>query len=102
MVVMCSALENKMVAGVLESILRFREEMNDAGQISLKRDCQRSQWMWNNLKNELVSVMMKDPIIAKMADDLRNDLVSGNVCPRSAAKLLLSNFLKHHDKAFIH
>lgn len=95
---MCSALENNvMVANVLKSILQFREVMSETGQISVKRDFQRSQWMWNQLKNQLISVVMKDPVLAKMAGDLRKDLVTGHTCPRTAARLLLSNFLKNRE-----
>ncbi|DBA00896.1 TPA: hypothetical protein N0F65_006096 [Lagenidium giganteum] len=95
---MCSAIEKQGIDKVWDVIADYRSTMNELNKITHKRNVQSSKWMWNQLNEQLMRAVSRNPTVKKQAEKMNQDLVMGYVSPRSAATHILDLFLtSQHD-----
>lgn len=95
---MCSALEHSGIDAIWETMETYQRDMSENGEIFRKRKIQRSHWMWNQLQDELMSLVHQNPALNDLANELQNHLTTGDMSPRSAARELLGAFCQQLAK----
>lgn len=90
---LCSALERTRVAEVWGEITRCSQCFWDTGFIHLKRREQGRHWMWNSLEDQLTRLAHASPAVQAAARRLEDALTESTLTPRSAAEVLLAEFL---------
>lgn len=92
-VLLASAIEDRGVAEIWASILKFRALLGESGLADLRK-AQARAWMWTDVREGLVGAMAGDREISVLAQRLEADVESGRVTPPQAAAQLLGRFLK--------
>ena len=89
----CSALTGEDVAKVKEDVLRFRAEMDAVGELDRKRREQARSWMWAEFADQVVAAAKSDARVLGKAAGLVEELATGKLAPRFAARMLTEEFL---------
>ena len=92
-VLLASAIEDRGVAEIWASILKFRALLGESGLADLRK-AQARAWMWTDVREGLVGALAGDREISVLAQRLEADVESGRVTPPQAAAQLLGRFLK--------
>jgi LAO/AO transport system kinase len=93
-VVACSALSGEQMAGIWETIERYRESQNSAGAIEENRSAQARDWMWNEIGADLVERLKQSPAVQARVMELEQAVAEGKLSPTTAADELVASFLK--------
>ncbi|KAF4030225.1 hypothetical protein GN244_ATG18009 [Phytophthora infestans] len=68
--------------------------MGELDKIAQKRNTQSSNWMWNQLYEQLMRSVSRSAPVRLIAEKMKKDLDHGFISPRSAAATVLELFLK--------
>lgn len=91
-VLQCSALENRGIDKVWDTIGRFRAQMGEA--LAERRAEQARSWLWRELGDGLLDALRSHPAVAAALPGLEADVVAGRLLPTAAARRLLGRFLE--------
>jgi LAO/AO transport system kinase len=90
-VLQCSALENRGIDTVWDTIGSFRAQMGEA--LAERRADQARSWLWRELGDGLLDALRGHPAVAKALPGLEAEVAAGRLLPTAAARRLLERFL---------
>lgn len=88
----CSALNNLGIDKVWDGIGDYRRILGDDGSIARRRGEQAQAWMWNEIRESLISAFQADPAVRAELSGLERAAASSSVTPGAAARRLLDLF----------
>ncbi|MFV3076660.1 methylmalonyl Co-A mutase-associated GTPase MeaB [Niveispirillum fermenti] len=91
-VLSCSALNNAGIDGVWDSIGDYRRILDDSGDIDRRRADQARAWMWNEIRENLLSAFQADGAVRAELPGLEAATAAGAITPGAAARRLLDLF----------
>jgi len=89
-VMTCSALEEKGLTEVWETITTHKQIMTSTGELEKKRQDQSMSWMWFLVNEGLERWFYRHPEIQKLLPGIKHDVEIGKVAPTRAADELVS------------
>ena len=84
-----SALGQRGIAEFWQEIERYRETMNESGELGEKRRRQAVDWMWGLIHSGLLHYFQEHPAVHEALPGLTRDVAEGRTTPGSAAQRLL-------------
>jgi len=90
-VMTCSALTGEGVAGIWETIERFRKAVGPQGT-ARRRAEQARAWMWNEVGETLLAALRKHPEVKRLVGGLEREVEAGKTTPAAAARRMLEVF----------
>lgn len=87
-----SSLTKEGLPELWEKIKEFREKSTESGSLERKRQRQQTVWMWNHIRDNIMSLFKKHPPIARKIPKYEHLVAKGAVTPGYAADLLLQDF----------
>lgn len=91
-VLSCSALNNIGIDAVWNGIGDYRRILGEDGAIAHRRADQAKAWMWNEIRENLLTAFQADPAVRAELAALENAAASAAVTPGAAARRLLALF----------
>lgn len=88
----CSALNNLGIDKVWDGIGEYRRILGDDGSIARRRAEQAQAWMWNEIRESLISAFQADPAVRAELAGLERAAADSSVTPGAAARRLLELF----------
>ena len=67
----------------------YREHLKTTGKWEVRRQKQKSYWMWKQFTRMMQDRILENPDLAQHAKELESELLQGNLTPRVAAQGLL-------------
>ena len=95
----CSALENEGVREAWETMKRYREMLEQDGQLATRRASQARSWMWAEVNDYLLNALRSDPELGQEIPRLEAAVSEGRLPPNVAARQLLERFMSHLESA---
>ena len=86
---LCSALERRGVAEAWAMAERYRAELGASGDIERGRADQAREWLWREVREQLIADLADDPDLGTAIAGLEADVVAGRIPPTDAARQLL-------------
>ena len=89
-----SSLTHDGLPELWTKVTDYRDVMSKAGEIERKRRQQQTVWMWNHIRESILMLFKRHPVIC---DDIAKyeDLVAkGAIAPGYAADILLHTFVE--------
>jgi LAO/AO transport system kinase len=93
---LCSALHNQGIAELWQTVVKFKETMQQSGELAKKRQLQANDWMWTLVMDDLKELFMRDKHVAAMLDQVQAGVSQGITTPGAAARRLLETFRRSH------
>ncbi|WP_366657679.1 methylmalonyl Co-A mutase-associated GTPase MeaB [Fodinicurvata sp. EGI_FJ10296] len=93
-VLQCSALEERGLDRVWESVAAFREARISAGLFHKNRERQALSWMWSEIRDTLLERFRADAGVRARLAEIEQAVADGTITPSGAADTLLGTFLK--------
>ncbi|CAD6193976.1 unnamed protein product [Caenorhabditis auriculariae] len=91
--VMRSSIMNPTSIGdVCSTLYEFWDTVGPSGDLEKRRQYQLKKWMWNHVKDEIMTVFQKHPKIAGMSSRLESDIKEGKMTPGLAAEKMIRTF----------
>ena len=90
-VLTCSALEGSGVQDVWEQVLGHRAHLGDAG-LTRKRAEQQLDFTWTLVRDELAERLKRSPAVGAIRDDVRREVLSGELPATVAADRILAAY----------
>ena len=87
-----SALEGKGLDIVWDDICRFRDVMEETGELAHLRSARASAWMWGDIQEGVMELFRQDPDIGDALSAAEAAVTEGRELPSSAARRLLGIF----------
>lgn len=91
-VLSCSALNNVGIDGIWARIGDYRRVLGDDGSITRRRAEQAQAWMWNEIRESLITAFQADTAVRAELATLEGAAAAGAVTPGAAARRLLDLF----------
>lgn len=91
-VLSCSALNNIGIDAVWTGIGDYRRILGADGAIAHRRADQAKAWMWNEIRENLLTAFQADPAVRAELTALEDAAASSSVTPGAAARRLLALF----------
>lgn len=91
-VLSCSALNGVGIDQVWNTIGDYRRALGDAGALSTRRAEQARAWMWNEIRESLLTAFQADAAVRAELSTLERATASASVTPGAAARRLLALF----------
>lgn len=91
-VLSCSALNNIGIDAVWNGIGDYRRILGDDGAIVHRRADQAKAWMWNEIRENLLTAFQADPAVRAELTALEDAAAASSVTPGAAARRLLALF----------
>ena len=85
----CSAMENRGISEIWQTVLAHKKAFEESGEFSEKRQAQSLDWMWSLIEEGLKDRFYKNPEVIKALPDFRRAVVAGTLAPAAAADKLL-------------
>lgn len=79
---------------VWQSIIEYRNLLNEAGEISSRRIAQSSAWMWSEIAEGLLEQLKQSEEVMSHIEGIENEVKSGRLPPTVAARKLIEKFKK--------
>ncbi len=89
---LCSALNGEGVAGLWETIGRFRQKTRESGIFYKRRQNQNLDWMFGLIENRLRDDFFSHPGIQRELSLVKEKVLDGSILPTAAAERLLNLF----------
>ena len=89
-----SALRNKGVKEVWETVEEYRSVLGDAGEIESRRAAQSRAWMWSETADALLTELKDNQEVKSLVEPLESDVMQGKTTPTIAARKLIDAFRK--------
>ncbi len=93
-VLTCSALTNKGIDKIWDTISRHRKELGEVGELSRKRKLQSVEWMWDIVQNGINEKFYGNQDVKKMLPRMAGLVRNGKAEPTWAAGELLKAYIK--------
>ncbi|KPF85337.1 protein kinase [alpha proteobacterium AAP38] len=93
----CSALNNLGIDKVWDGIGDYRRILGDDGSIGRRRAEQAQAWMWNEIRESLITAFQADPAVRAELSGLERAAADSSVTPGAAARRLLDLFRHRKD-----
>lgn len=93
-VVQCSALENRGIAEIWDTVGRFRAARDGTGGLAARRADQARAWMWSEIGETLTAEFRRHPDVAARLGDMEAAVAAGEITPAQAAAALLEAFVR--------
>lgn len=94
-VLLCSALNHAGIEEAWQTILSFREAMENSDEFDRKRRLQATDWMWTLLMEDLKDLFMRDKNVESLVNQVQQAVAEGVTTPSAAARRLLEAFKRH-------
>lgn len=91
-VLSCSALNNIGIDAVWNGIGDYRRILGEDGAIAHRRADQAKAWMWNEIRENLLTAFQADPAVRAELAALEDAAAAASVTPGAAARRLLALF----------
>ncbi|VDL79716.1 unnamed protein product [Nippostrongylus brasiliensis] len=88
-----SIMDPKSIAAVADTMFSFWNTIMKSGDLKQRRTTQMTQWMWNHVQEELLTVFKNHPNVAPLAPKLESDVRDGKITPGLASETLIRKFL---------
>ena len=98
-VLTCSAMENRGIAEIWQTVLAHKKAFKASGEFTAKRQTQALDWMWSLIEEGLKDRFYKNPEVIKALPDLKRAVVDGTLAPVAAADKLLF-FLDNRESVY--
>ena len=95
-VLTCSALEGTDVDEVWTQVLAHREHLGDDG-LAAKRAAQQLEFTWTLVRDELAERLRRSPGVAAIRDDVRREVLAGELPATVAADRILAAYDERSD-----
>jgi LAO/AO transport system kinase len=89
----CSAKTGKGITEAWQWVETFRNTMEPMGAIAARRGRQAREWMWSEIRENLIGTLKASPGVADALPALEREVQSGAITPAMAARKLLQAFL---------
>jgi LAO/AO transport system kinase len=86
----CSALHRQGIKEVWDSMLSFQKQQKNSGAWELRRSDQAVEWLWQNLREELLHRLQRDKNIKGKIELLEKEVRDLKLLPRLACKQILA------------
>ena len=93
----CSAMENRGVEEVWETIENYRDVMNRDDRLRHRRGQQAKSWFWDEVSELLVTKLKRHPKIKSHLRRLEQDVLTQKIPPTVAAEELADKFIRVED-----
>ncbi len=93
----CSALENRGVDEIWDTVKEYLQTITSSGELSDRRAQQSKTWMWSEISESLFTAMRLDPATSKKIEQLELAVIDGSLPPTLAASELIDTFLRKRD-----
>ena len=90
-VLCCSALEGRGIAEVWDMIVEYRRAAEANGALGERRARQNAAWLRRLIADLLEQRLRADPRVAELLPRLEQQVLAGELTPRAAANLLVSD-----------
>ncbi len=70
----------------------FRDTMGASGHLEITRQKQHTVWMWNQIKDNIMKLFVRNPAVSAAVDKLEQQVSKGVITPGFAADILLQEF----------
>jgi LAO/AO transport system kinase len=91
-VLACSALDGTGIAEVWDAVLRHRESLEEAGELTTKRTAQMQSWLWAEVQAVLIETLRADPATGQLLAALEAAVVENRLLPPQGARELVERF----------
>ncbi len=91
-VLSCSALTGDGIARVWETVAEYRAALAPSGAIERRRAEQARAWMWDEIREGLLSAFTGDAAVRAELAALESGVAGGTVAPAAAARRLMGLF----------
>lgn len=88
-----SSVKKDGIEDLWKVMLNFREIMQKTGDLKKKREFQKKAWMWNHLKDGLMSTFLDVSSVRNKIRECENQVMKEIISPGEAADLIL-NYIK--------
>lgn len=85
-----SALENKGVSEMWDTVLQHRAVLTEAGEFEAKRRRQQVDWMWAMVRDAVLDRVLRAPDVEAARADIEQQVREGTLTPALAAEQILS------------
>jgi LAO/AO transport system kinase len=92
-VLLCSAMTGEGVALIWDHAQKFCARRRQNGAFAARRAEQALGWLWQEVADELLDRLRRDPDLAAARMDLEEAVAAGRILPGAAADRLLKGFL---------
>jgi LAO/AO transport system kinase len=92
-VLLCSAHEETGIGDVWETVVDHDAALRASGDLERTRAAQARDWMWSELRANLLDTLRRDPKVAAVLGEVEAAVAAGTLSPTSAAERLLHEFL---------
>lgn len=90
----CSGLHGAGIAQAWSHVVHYHQTLTSSGEIATRRAEQAQRWLWDETSAELLAQLRDDPRLEQRIAELETAVAEGKVAPTSAARELLSAFLR--------
>ncbi len=94
-VLTCSAINNKGIDEVWNSLSACATDMKDSGQWDHKRHQQARAWMWKEIQEALINQFKAHPYVVDRIHALEGEVMASHISPADAARTLIDAYLKN-------
>lgn len=91
-VLQISALENRGVDQVWQTVGRYLDQMNQTGALEKRRRGQALSWMWSEIQDSLLEEFRRHPGVAHQLEEMEQAVATGKAAPGTAARALMRKF----------
>ena len=88
----CSALTRSGIDGVWQMVERYRDTMDRAGALAIRRAEQAHAWMWSEVSETLLQALRDDPRVERLLPEMERAVAAGRMAPGAAARQLVGTF----------
>lgn len=93
-VTLASAIENKGVDEVWETVEAYKVQTTETGYFQKNRDRQQLNWMYTNINDGLKKILYGSKEIQQIRTQMERDIIEAKISPVEAAELILKRFKK--------
>ena len=87
-----SSIKNTGIDKVWDEILNYKQLVTNNGYFIKNRNHQKTQWMYNNINDELKQLFYGSKDIASKLSALKEDIISSKISPIKAAQTIIEDF----------
>ncbi len=91
-VLTCSALDNKGIDEIWQTIVQHRQTLQKHGLFEKKRQQQRLQWLWALIEEELLSSLRHHENVRALLPSIEAQILKGTLPPTLGAEKILGAF----------
>lgn len=89
-----SSLTKDGIPELWEKMAEYKKRMLESGEMERKREKQHKVWMWNHIRDNIMTLFKHHPSIKQKIPRLEHMVGKGAITPGYAADVLLQEFTK--------